>query len=348
MFARVNAARVPNDFNLQDSTILQGLDDSCIRSINGTRVADDIMRLVPDLKTFKIALRCIKLWATRKAIYSNAMGFFGGVAWAICVARICQLYPCASASFIISRFFNLLPLWNWSSPVLLQSVEDGPPLGSGLRPWQPNRSHRMPVITPSYPSMCCTHNVTESTKRIILGECKMSAKIVDQIMAGKLTWASLFEPHKFFTNYKYYLQVVVSGDSHQGFLNLSGYVEAKMRHLVMQLQQVKPIALVQPFVDGFKSEQLCSSAEDVRAATHGQPVRQKQNHRQKSTVIYNKVFYIGLYIRLRPGNVYNKCFFLKKKNGFLALYTYTRTFKNIGPDKSNRGIYNDGQEVAWI
>ncbi|KAF8214200.1 hypothetical protein K438DRAFT_999727 [Mycena galopus ATCC 62051] len=34
-------------------------------------------------------------------------GFLGGVAWAMLVARICQLYPNAIADAIVSRFFTI-------------------------------------------------------------------------------------------------------------------------------------------------------------------------------------------------------------------------------------------------
>ena len=38
-------------------------------------------------------------------------GFFGGVAWAIVVARVCQLYPNAVAGAIVSRFFVIMHRW---------------------------------------------------------------------------------------------------------------------------------------------------------------------------------------------------------------------------------------------
>lgn len=31
-------------------------------------------------------------------------------------------------------------------------------------------AHRMPVITPAYPSMCSTHNITASTMTIVKNE----------------------------------------------------------------------------------------------------------------------------------------------------------------------------------
>lgn len=43
-------------------------------------------------------------------------GFLGGVAWAMLVARICQLYPNAIAGAIVSRFFIIMYTW-WVRPL---------------------------------------------------------------------------------------------------------------------------------------------------------------------------------------------------------------------------------------
>ena len=103
--------QVPNELELFDDNLLKGLDERCVRSLNGSRVTDEILRLVPSIPAFRGALRCVKLWAKRRAIYSNVMGFLGGVAWAMLVARICQLYPNASAGTIVSKFFNIMYKW---------------------------------------------------------------------------------------------------------------------------------------------------------------------------------------------------------------------------------------------
>ena len=80
------------------------------------------------MQVFRDALRCIKLWAQSKyqfysllqvdassalerAIYSNVNGFLGGVAWALLVARICQLYPNATSGAIVSRFYIIMYQW---------------------------------------------------------------------------------------------------------------------------------------------------------------------------------------------------------------------------------------------
>lgn len=55
------------------------------------------------------------------------LGFPGGVAWALLTARICQLYPNAAPSTIVSKFFPIYYQWGWPQPVLLKRIDAGPP-----------------------------------------------------------------------------------------------------------------------------------------------------------------------------------------------------------------------------
>ena len=79
--------------DLLDDNVLKGCDDTSIRSLNGSRVADIIIREVPNIESFRTTLRCIKLWAKSRGIYSNVLGYFGGVTWMILVATICKMCP---------------------------------------------------------------------------------------------------------------------------------------------------------------------------------------------------------------------------------------------------------------
>lgn len=193
--ARLDQPQVPLSLTLSDKNLLRNLDEKDLRALNGTRVTDEILELVPKPNVFRIALRAIKLWAQRRAVYANIFGFPGGVAWAMLVARICQLYPNACSAVILNRFFIILSEWNWPQPVILKPIEDGP---LQVRVWNPkiyaqDRSHRMPVITPAYPSMCATHNITESTKKVILQEFVRGVQITNDIFSNKKSWANLFE-----------------------------------------------------------------------------------------------------------------------------------------------------------
>jgi poly(A) polymerase len=147
IFSRLDKEQVPSDQNLLDDSVLQGLDDLELRSLNGTRVTDEILELVPQKAVFKLALRAIKLWAQRRAIYANKLGFPGGVAWAMLVARVCQLYPQAVASKIVQRFFHIIGKWQWPQPVLLKTVKTYHP-GMNARVWNPRV--RSPVSSGEY------------------------------------------------------------------------------------------------------------------------------------------------------------------------------------------------------
>lgn len=66
IFARLAVAAVPQNLLLKDANLLKGLDDRDLRCVNGTRVTDEILELVPQRTTFRTALRGIKLWAQRE------------------------------------------------------------------------------------------------------------------------------------------------------------------------------------------------------------------------------------------------------------------------------------------
>ncbi|GES88571.1 poly-A polymerase [Rhizophagus clarus] len=285
VFAKLNVPKVPDDLELRDNLILKNLDETCIRSLNGSRVTDEILRLVPSIPAFRTSLRCIKLWANRRAISANVMGFFGGVAWAMLVARICQLYPNAIAGAIVSRFFRIMYQWNWPQPVLLKPIEDGP---LQVRVWNPkiyhgDRYHLMPIITPAYPSMCATHNVTQSTKKIIEEEFKRAAEIADKVMIGTGKWSDLFSKHDFFSRYRHYLQIIASSNSAARQLKWSGMVESRIRHLISKLEGVDNLYLAHPFVKGERSGTDSS----------------KSGNENGGNTIYTTTFYIGLHVETR-------------------------------------------------
>ena len=89
--------------------------------------------IYPPLSNLRITLANDRICPGR-AIYANIVGFPGGVAWAMLVARVCQLYPQATGSVIVGKFFRIMNKWSWPQPVLLKQIEDGP---LPVRVWNP-------------------------------------------------------------------------------------------------------------------------------------------------------------------------------------------------------------------
>ena len=272
IFARLALSSVSSSLTLKDTSILRGLEERDMRSLNGTRVTDEILDLVPQQKTFRTALRGIKLWAQRRAVYANVIGFPGGVAWAMMVARVCQLYPRATGSVVIGKFFRIMRQWKWPQPILLKNIEDGP---LQVRVWNPkiyngDRYHLMPIITPAYPSMCATHNITMSTKKIIEREWDRAGDITDDIWRGKAQWKDLFSRHTFFTvDYKYYLSINAASRTRDAQHVWSGLVESKIRLLVQNLENESSIGIARPFKEGFSRVHHCDDETEVDAVIAG-------------------------------------------------------------------------------
>ncbi|XP_073191411.1 poly(A) polymerase gamma [Lepidochelys kempii] len=239
VFARLAVQTISDNLELRDDSRLRSLDIRCIRSLNGCRVTDEILHLVPHKENFRLTLRAIKLWAKRRGIYSNVLGFLGGVSWAMLVARTCQLYPNALASTLVHKFFLIFSKWEWPNPVLLKQPEDS---NLNLPVWDPrvnpsDRYHLMPIITPAYPQQNSTYNVSTSTRAVMVEEFKQGLAVTDEILQGKSDWPKLLEPPIFFQKYKHYIVLTASASTEENHLEWVGLVESKIRVLVGNLER---------------------------------------------------------------------------------------------------------------
>ena len=262
---------VPEDLDVCQTSILQNLDDASVKSLNGCRVADQLLRLVPNHDAFRIALRALRVWAKERGVYSNVLGYFGGVNLALLVARVCQLYPNAAPSMLVYSFFQLWDAWQWSTPVMLTPIVDE---GHGLRVWDErvNKAERfqlMKIITPAYPAQNSTFNVTHSTLHVLKNEFKRGREVCAEILMSKKRWESLWEPLPFFTMHKHYLQVTIAAVSEDDFKKWEGWVHSRLRMLVQGVETCSGGALV----------------------AHPYPEKKKDPNRDQTT---HCVYYLGL------------------------------------------------------
>ncbi|KAK1266561.1 hypothetical protein QJS04_geneDACA002629 [Acorus gramineus] len=210
-------AHVP-DLDISQGSVLYNIDEQTVRSLNGCRVADQILRLVPNVEV---------------------TGFLGGVNWALLVARICQLYPNAVPSMLVPRFFRVYTQWRWPNPVMLCAIEEDE---VGFPVWDPrknprDRTHHMPIITPAYPCMNSSYNVSTSTLRVMMEQFEFGKKVCEEIELNKSCWGSLFEPYNFFSKYKNYLQVDIIAADTDDLLSWKGWVESRLRQLTLKIER---------------------------------------------------------------------------------------------------------------
>ncbi|XP_065860785.1 nuclear poly(A) polymerase 1 [Euphorbia lathyris] len=239
LYAKLSLWVIPEDLDISQDSILQNADEQTVRSLNGCRVTDQILSLVPNIQNFRTTLRCMRFWAKRRGVYSNVAGFLGGINWALLVARICQLYPNALPNMLVSRFFRVYTQWRWPNPVMLCAIEEG---SLGLQVWDPrrypkDRFHLMPIITPAYPSMNSSYNVSSSTLRIMLEEFQRGNEICEAMEASKADWDTLFEPFSFFDAYKHYLQIDIAAENEDDLRKWKGWVESRLRQLTLKIER---------------------------------------------------------------------------------------------------------------
>lgn len=184
----------------------------------------------------------------------------------------------------------------------------------------------MPIITPVFPSMCATHNVTDSTKKIMMDEFLRASQIVDSIMTGARPWKDLFQPIDFFCMYNHYLQITASSKSHKTQLQWAGLIESKIRQLVLQLELLEPLELAHSFMHGIEKVHYCLSKEEQWYIAYGHSIdgrsfpmdstltrkdyvrkmRLTIEQERSMTPLYTTTFYVGLKFKSVKGKTKDK------------------------------------------
>jgi poly(A) polymerase len=230
-------------------------------AMNGPRVTELIELIMQDsFETFKIVVRALRLWAKRRGIYSNKMGYLGGVNFNILGAFICQLYPNLSAGALLHRFFEIFGRqWAWRNPhnlpqpvSLLKKVSGATDIGYDAQVWDGNdprcldirRKHAvMPILTPAYPSSDSAYNVSFSTLRAMLRELHKGAEITSAIMAepdpSRHDWTLLFSPSDFFCLFDTYLVLELRADNDDDLDAFTKWVDSRIRLLIKDLEDPK-------------------------------------------------------------------------------------------------------------
>ena len=273
--AQPQASMPRMELMLEDSDLI-GVDEASGRSLNGVRVAQYLLELVPDVEAFRLTLRAVKEWAIIHGLYSNVLGFLGGVNYAILVAWVCIRNDGAPVSVLLRIFMQTFAQWKWPKPVQLRPAMYAPPLEdiAPLPVWNPkknrrDRSHLMPIITPCYPSMNSSYNVGQPQLRRLREEFVKAEQILSDILEGdgSREWNDLFVGSDFFREHMHYIKIDIIADNEDSFRAWFGLCESRMRMLIAAMESPRLGTEAHPFAKFFKrteSEEGEDGNENIR------------------------------------------------------------------------------------
>lgn len=278
------------EYHIDDSDLI-GTDEAGVRSLNGARVTQLILETVePNSEAFRLTLCAVKEWAITNGIYSNILGFLGGINFAIMVACICKQHPDQEPGTLLRTFFRTFSKWKWPKAVSIGPVQKDPPEGfpASMPVWDPQENprdakHLMPILTPAYPAMNSAYNVGVPQLRRIQEEMITAARILE---SGENSWRDLFADSDFFNRHSNFVQVSISANNLNDFLPWHRFCESRLRLLISALETTQISAW--PFARFFKRE-----------FTKFGKVRNQQNQLIDDSCKRESFFFIAL--RFSPG-----------------------------------------------
>ena len=281
LFARLGSSSVPPDelqWRINDDSVLANVDKATTKALNGPRVTNLFEKLVPPQAwdNFLVMLRVLRKWAKARGVWKNKFGYPGGVNYSIMAAFVCQLYPNATSSVQLAKFFFVFSQWNWPMPIHLTPMRETAP-GMEHDVWAcGDWRDVMPVITPAYPAMNSMFAASQQTLSVLTEEMKRANEIVKRLVAAgpaarRDDWDALVEPMPFFRSRKHYLAVDIWADSTAEQLMWEGFAASKLRHLTTELQKIARAGTLKrlrnwPFPSPPYCAEAAAAAAEARAA----------------------------------------------------------------------------------
>ncbi|WP_257460766.1 poly(A) polymerase [Archangium lipolyticum] len=213
------------------------LDTASFRSVNGwtdTRaLLDCVEREGAGLERFRTVLRAVKAWARARGVYSHALGYLGGLSWAVLVAWACTRAPreaTRSDSALLVHFFETFASWPWPRPVTITPETARYQLG--------NLRDLMPVVAPSLPPRNTARNVSRSTLQVLGDELARARDVVRRARAEGAVeaWDALFEPADLEKELPVRLVVSVEAPSPEAREATAGWVLGHLTALVYRME----------------------------------------------------------------------------------------------------------------
>jgi uncharacterized protein (UPF0248 family) len=147
-----------------------------------------IQRTLPSLPAFRLAYRCIKLWAVQRGIYGAKFGFLGGVHITLMLSWVCKKLGHESGSVtaadIVVSFFHHYAHFDWTNDIVYDAI---------YHKKQPRyyRSAREPMVVLGYhaPNSNIAHTATVPGLQLLV---KAFRNAEQQLCEPDMTWEAFF------------------------------------------------------------------------------------------------------------------------------------------------------------
>ena len=165
-------------------------------------------------------------------MYGNSWGFLGGFSWSLLCAYICIDYSSRDKSLeaLLTHFFQVMSQRDRRQVISLTNA--------GKQYVAKSPQDLFPIISSIEPCKNTARNVTRSTTRILQAEFDRGAAISAQILTGKSTWKSLYEPIDPAIGMNALLSIAISDPDESECQKCSELLESTLIGLTIKLEQI--------------------------------------------------------------------------------------------------------------
>ncbi|KAF2007966.1 hypothetical protein P154DRAFT_479352 [Amniculicola lignicola CBS 123094] len=226
-----------------------------------------IQRTLPSISTFRLAYRCIKLWAVQHGIYSSKFGFLGGIHLTLMLSWVCKRMAYDNATFsatdLVATFFHHYANFEWENGMIFDVF-----FHNNIPRY--HRSSQEPMVVLGYHTP--NSNVAHTSSVPALNTLIKEMKNADQRLSQRgMTWEKFFgvlppmvnapmlSPGvtDFLTSHENYAKITIQywGRSLSKGKGLVGWVESRCVNLVVDIHRSVPDVHVRVWPARFTNKQ---------------------------------------------------------------------------------------------
>eukprot|EP01059_Diplonema_ambulator_P033820 TRINITY_DN7256_c0_g4_i1.p1 TRINITY_DN7256_c0_g4~~TRINITY_DN7256_c0_g4_i1.p1 ORF type:complete len:884 (+),score=112.79 TRINITY_DN7256_c0_g4_i1:54-2654(+) len=220
---------LPPHINLSDNRYLLHMDDVSRRSIGGPRLIGLLYERVPNMNSFKTALKAIKIWAAHRGLHGARYGYPGGATWAAMMCFTARRCPWnASPATLVSSFFQLFEGSGMNYPISILDEVHGWAKGPGdhmavLVPFPTPPGTRTQMINTCPGSVCTVKSLRAEIDRAAF-LCKIPGRM-----------EAVWNKADFFSSFPQFVVLEVRTISKELLDRWVGFVSANVKELLALL-----------------------------------------------------------------------------------------------------------------